>query len=206
MKLLCQKLSERMKNNFMCSLSGSVSENTKVLKPDEFDFIFYVDPLDSHALCQYALRCYLAVHSLIFEDPSQFGSKQLKLESFLWQNQVPKLHFSWNGKTFQNLDISVDLIFCRLDIISKFKRHWKHEQLHPLPASHIAQQNLIKFMPDYLRNGYILAKAVRISSISRPIYWPNLQEQIETNDILTSYILKRQILVENKLRKSLKHV
>ena len=61
----------------------------------------------------------------------------------------------------------------------------------------------MKDLPEHIRNGFILAKAVRISSIAQPDNMEEfeLQESISADDVITSFILKACLFGKEKQKK-----
>ena len=55
-------------------------------------------------------------------------------------------------------------------------------------------------LPEHIRNGFILAKAVRIASIAQPdnIEEFELEESISADDVITSFILKACLFGKDK--------
>ena len=70
-------------------------------------------------------------------------------------------------------------------------------------SHHDIGQLLLETSPQYGLNGFILAKAVRIAMISQPpnLEYFQLQESINADDFISSFILKACLFDSSKIRK-----
>ena len=122
----------------------------------------------------------------------------------MYGRKISKLHIIWEGEHFKHLDITVDLAICFKDSITKKQRHCDvpDEYIRNPVTHHVKEQRMISNLPKHMRNGFILAKAVRIASIAKPdnIESFELQETINTDDVISSFILKACLFEKDKMK------
>ena len=68
--------------------------------------------------------------------------------------------------------------------------YWQSRRIKT--SYHTKEHEMMRFLPKHIRNGFILAKAVRIASISQPDNLESfeLEETINADDVITSFVLK----------------
>ena len=122
--------------------------------------------------------------------------------SLLYGNKISSLHLKWNGQLHTDFDIVVDLAICYKNAVFKRARYFKENpRIKTLHTSyHDTEMDMIRKLPVHLRHGFILAKAVRISSIAQPdsIQSFELQETVKIDDFISSFILKACLFGEDK--------
>ena len=204
-KLITTFVSKLLNLKFESSLSGSFAETTKCFGPDEFDFTLGClhkleenedgIPKDQDL----ALKVYACIDSIIRNAKNGFDFGNLTIESLLYGNKISSIHMLWNGKEMKRLDITVDLAVCYKNIIFKGTRYYMVNRRIRI-TNHIKEQQMIRKLPLYIRNGLILAKAVRIANIAHPenIERFELQETIKTDDVISSFILKACLFGKDK--------
>ena len=196
-KVLCDRVAQILQLNLKVDASGSFYEDTKCFSPDEFDFL--VDVIDfKGSIIEFdrlVKTCCLCMDSVIRKQ-DQISLGKLQVISFLHKNKIGSLHCVWNGErpTFRHLNISVDVTFSSGERVSKVSRHVLDKEISQRnsPRSDVK----LKQLPTFMKNGFILAKAVRISSISQPrdIYLQDLTDNVKVDDVITSYLLKTCLL------------
>ena len=110
----------------------------------------------------------------------------------MYGDKISCLHLSWTSKTNEKLEITADLAVCYQGEVIKRPRHFKDTDTMLRETFHITEQQMMRELPLYIRNGFILAKAVRIASIAQPDNTElfELQEAIKTVDVISSFVLK----------------
>ena len=98
--------------------------------------------------------------------------------------------------------IFVDVAVCDEFEVAKYSRHAKTELNHSKASFHKHEQQMMRKFEVFQRNGYILAKAVRIASISRPndVIALGLEEDIYADNVITSFILKACLFDETGIK------
>ena len=104
------------------------------------------------------------------------------------------MHLLWRDECYASLNITADLAVCYQGEVIKRTRYFKETDRETtlLRTYHIEEQKVLKSLRVHVRQGYILAKAIRITDISQPgnIETFELQETIKTDDVISSFILK----------------
>ena len=117
----------------------------------------------------------------------------------------------WKGDHFKDLNILIDVVVCFEDVynncfIVNSRRNVFAQSQHRIKNSyHTKEHRMMRSLPIHIRNGFILAKAVRIASISQPdnLDLFGLEEALNADDVITSspthtwkvYIFGLQVLV-----------
>ena len=132
-----------------------------------------------------------------------------------FENKIPRLVFRYNKHPFNNLQVSVDLapVFKCPDYtlekplplqascseylaLVKCSRHKYDNNIHlPITFSE-GEHEIMRTLPDYVRSGYITAKAVRLASICEPGLNPKelgVVEPIDIQSFVSSYALKNSL-------------
>ena len=208
-KLVTSRVSEVLNLNFESSLSGSYAENTKCFAPDEFDFTLdCLTRLHPEAQVDSTLRVYACVDAVIRNSIITMDSStgSLSLKSLLYGDKISYLHFVWTSKQNGKLDITVDLAVCHKDVVIKRARHYSETPVGLMLKStrHILGQAMIRKLPVHTRNGFILAKAVRIASIAQPdnIESFELEATVKSDDVISSFILKACLFGKKKRKRN----
>ena len=97
----------------------------------------------------------------------------------------------WKGDHFKDL-IDVVVCFEKYRIVKSPRNiHVQLDYSNRL-SHHKKEHQMMRSLPIFIRNGFILAKAVRIASISKPdnLELFGLEETINADDVITSFILK----------------
>ena len=196
MQQIRDRLSRDFKTNLQISLSGSCRENTKCFAPSEFDYIFEVSSSDINEknLSAFARGCYFCIDALVRAHDTTIRSSDNRLttQALLHENKIAKLHLLWIGKTFKTLDILVDVVILSDDNVVKYFRQAPFHGPGLRRSYHTLENEMVQNLSPNLFCGYILAKAVRLASISQPpnLHEFDLEEPINIDDVITSYILK----------------
>ena len=177
-------ISDVLNLNFSSTLSGSFAENTKCFAPDEFDFVLDCKTnLQFGEQSNFSLKVYACIDSLtrrnVFNHETKTGL--LKLVSFLFGDKISCLSLIWLSNTNERLDITVDLAVCYKGEVIKIPRQFKNTHGITTKTYHLQEQQMLRKLPKHIRDGFILAKAVRIASIATPtnIQSFELQETIK---------------------------
>ena len=182
-----------------CYSSGSYRENTKCFAPNEFDFILCptnCKKMHNVTLCHWSTKINLAIDDLLSrEDPLMPDDQRLKVQGkLLRMNRFSKLHFIWSGKCkeYKELHIFVDIAVCTDNLIAKNSRLSRVK--YTFHSIHRQEWEIVDKLSEeskYTLQGYVLCKAVRISSIVRVNPKElDLIENIKIDDVITSFILK----------------
>ena len=209
MNHICRFISSDMQKELTVSLSGSFAENTKCFSPDEFDFLFNVREQNYKAFISLKNEIIEKTATLFQErrirqiNQEWLENDNLQAKSFLLGNKTPRIHFIWEGEFFKKLDILADIIVCCPDVSEQ--RHVEEKKRDRLCIQQSQLQKEMRIENSYssaIRSGYILAKAVRISSIAKPtkIERFDLEENINVDDVITSYMLKSCLFDSEKLK------
>ena len=195
---ISRNVAKHFKTHVVCELSGSFKENTKVFQPNEFDFIFKV-PKKSNII-DITHEIYSVIEDLIEKHPHSLrtGDERFKTVSLLRCKRISKVHLVWNGSQFENLDILVDIVICNGDEIVKYKGYYTNE-VGAVNTFHDTEQSMFNSLSTVLKQGYILAKAVRLAAIAQPmdIGAFELCENINVDDVITSYMLRSCLIGVN---------
>ena len=159
----------------------------------------------------------LAVIFKTIERQTSFGNLVLHKHSLQLRDKIAYLQLLWNGPVFKNMIIYVDLVaaFKLPSTIKPAKQlyHWrmKNVQHHLIAKTSrhtpsepkdklffysyaMAENQFIQRLPENIHNGYMRAKSLRISAISRPLDFTGLvfeeDEKCNSEDIITTYMLK----------------
>ena len=199
---MCRKVSTILEEDLKCELTGSCAENTKCYFPNEYDYTFTLLKTDLAYHKHFARRVYLALDSLIEMEELRTFDKRLGVEALLHENKIAKIRMMWKGEIFKNLVIFVDVAVCDEFEVAKYPRHAKSEINQSQESFHKQEQQMMRKLEDFQRIGYTLAKAVRISSISRPddVIALGLEEEIYADNVITSFILKACLFDETGIK------
>ena len=175
--------------------------------------------LDPRKLAQsFYDQVFRALQLIIDKLPS---SEKLCVSQFALQrmDKISKLQLLWRGEAFPDLIIYVDLVPAftfresrttsihtwpenvRIDndffVLAKTSRH-NYRPSNDFRVSHCRlEREVMAGLPDYMKNGYIFSKAVRIADIcGEQFNFKNfdVEEDISAEDFITSYILKNSFL------------
>ena len=206
---LFNQISKRVSKDFHAkirvSLDGSFRENTKCFAPDEFDFIFVLENYRKDSfenICHFSRACYNFLDILIRNGDSDVTSSDQRLttKALLHEKKIAIVHLHWKGEIgqkYENLDIFCDLAICNKTEteVAKFSRYLPLERAKPKKTCHINEKYMIRKLSPVIRNGLILAKALRISV--KNYQNPQITEVSLSGDkVLTSFLLK-SVLFEN---------
>ena len=110
----------------------------------------------------------------------------------------------WNGIDFKKLVIFVDVSVCDGSTVAKYSRHAQNELNQTQESFHKHEFKMMRNLKEFQRNGFILAKAVRISNISRPSEGIDfgLEEDIYADSVITSFILKCCLFGEKEIKEN----
>ena len=200
MKNISNEVSICLKEQFTCKISGSMLENTKCFLPNEFDYVFYTRASMKNDY-QKGIKTYYCIDSLIRSNhlSTQSSDPRLQLVCLCFGDKISHLRLKWSGNDFENLDIKVDIAVCNFSIISKYSRFMEDictricHQIVSYPMHENYQVNtLMDGLKPHEKQGFILAKAVRIASIAQPdnLNSFDLEEKINIDDVITSFLLR----------------
>ena len=193
-----------MEYGFKCQLSGSFAENTKCFAPDEFDFIFHCqNVINENKYFSITQKVYASIDSIIrFENLNANDSEKLQIVSLLHKDKISCIHVLWKGDQLKDLNILIDVVVC-FDgtYIVKSPRNINVRSRDRITVSHHTEEHeMMRSLPIHIKNGFILAKAVRIASISQPDNLESfgLEEAVNVDDVITSFILKACLYDTNR--------
>ena len=140
------------------------------------------------------ITTYYCIDSLIRSNhPSTHSpDPRLQLVCLRFGNKISSLLFKWKGIEFPDLDIKVDVAVCDKDRIAKQSRFAEDDFLL-FPYHESGKINTImNGLKRHEKQGFILAKAVRIASIAQPDNLDSfdLEENINVDDVITSFLLR----------------
>ena len=147
-------------------------------------------------------KVYSAIDSIIrFENHGiESYTEKLKIMSLLHKDKISCIHMLWRSDLFKDIDILIDVVVCfKNEKIVKALRNCTDLSLDRIKDSHHSKEHqLMRSLPVHTRNGFILAKAVRIASIAQPynIESFGLEEAVNVDDVITSFILKAHVFHE----------
>ena len=178
-----------------CTIAGSFREKTKCFAPDELDFVFWRNT--KKALCRSKGNVvYQCIDSLIRSNDksTQSSDPRLKLVCVQFGNNLSSILFKWKGIEFPNLAVKVHVALCTQNKIAKLSR-FKEDALNKekFPNHHLySLHRLIDELNRHEKQGFILAKAVRIASIAQPDNLDSfdLEENIKVDDVITTFLLQ----------------
>ena len=192
MDKICARVSLLLDVEMDAKIAGSFAEGTKCFSPNEFDFTFTLknDELSVHR--NIARRVYLAMEHLLFFKEIISLDSRLQVQAVLHENRIAKLRMLWNGEVYKNFVIFVDVAVCDEFDVAKYSRHLRNEINQTQESFHKQEQRMIRELQPFQRNGFILAKAVRIASISKPddVIALDLIEDIYADSVISSFVLK----------------
>ena len=147
------------------------------------------------------LEVYYCIDSLIRSNhPSTHSpDPRLQLVCLRFGNKISSLVLKWKGTEFPDLDIKVDLAVCDKDNIAKQSRFNQTVSVYLLEHKCQKISALMTGLKRHEKQGFILAKAVRIASTAQPDNLDSfdLEENINVDDVITSFLL-RMCLPNNK--------
>ena len=153
----------------------------------------------------------------MFENKQKFDNLVFHRHALQLQDKISCIHLLWTGETFRNMPIYIDLVPAfvlppdfrlprsaplvkrRLSyhvIAKKSRRNMRVEKEDCLFAFSFAldENEFIRNLPVNIRDGFKLAKAVRVASISRPTDLSGLHlddaDWVDTDDVIKTYMLK----------------
>ena len=198
MRNLCSHISETLKRDSVTvELCGSMREGTKVFKPNEFDYVLSMDdwymPQPDQRVIIYAL-----VHEIIQSKRLTVSDTRLEVLNLIPEQKIGKLIAKWDGKIWKNFSVTIDIVLRLENFIQNCSRH---KLLHTKKCKFDTKYRELELLEEnsLVKSGYILAKAVRISSICQPenISDFDLSESVNIDDILTSHMLKQGFMDRN---------
>ena len=159
------------------------------------------------AFRKYVLTAFLALGN-------EVGHLSISNHPFVFRNKISGLQMTWNGQRFQGLVINIDLVpafqhpdlkrqlrlvgeWDRFFLLAKCSRHASGVQNRFHLSYCQAEQCIMDQLPKYIKDGYIVSKAVRVATIAgQGINLDQLDiiDDIRTDEYVTSYKLKNSLL------------
>ena len=193
MTQVCSTVSICLNKDLQCKISGSFLENSKCFASDELDFVFWTKS-DIRYDKYIGIATYYCIDSLIRSNhPSTHSpDPRLQLVCLRFGNKISSLLFKWKGIEFPDLDIKVDVAVCDKIEIAKQSRFMEDDYIGHKRHKCSELSQLMSGLKRHEKQGFILAKAVRIASIAQPDNLDSfdLEENINVDDVITSFLLR----------------